>query len=179
VWRGLARVYVPATLDDGDYALAIQLGEAQAIIGTMQIDAPDRDFAAPDVETPSAAAWTNGIRLHGYDLVRTGEAGGPALTLYWSPDAPLDTSLRVFVHLLDADGRIIAQFDELPARGSRPTPGWLPGEFVRDTYAFAAPDVPATALRLGWYDPLTGARVPLAEETAGAPGDDHLLIPLD
>jgi hypothetical protein len=82
----------------------------------------------------------------------------------------------VFVHLLDAAGRIVAQTDGQPGDGALPTRGWLPREVVTDPRRIALPaSLPAGAYRLelGWYDAATGQRL-----TVNAPpGADHLLLP--
>jgi len=57
----------------------------------------------------------------------------------------------VFVHLLDAEGNILAQADQAaPVYGWRPVSGWLPGEIVRDVYAVER-ITGAVALRYGLY----------------------------
>ena len=50
----------------------------------------------------------------------------------------------------------------MPANWTRPTTGWLPGEYVTDLHTLTLPaelpDGPLT-LRVGLYDPATGARL--------------------
>jgi hypothetical protein len=69
---------------------------------------------------------------------------------------------HVFVHLIDETGNIVAQSDAAPANWTRPTTGWLPGEYVVDAHTLnlpaALPPGPLT-LRVGLYDPATGARL--------------------
>jgi hypothetical protein len=65
------------------------------------------------------------------------------VTLYWRAENELAISYKVFIHLLDPDGRPAAQVDAIPMNGSRPTIGWLPGEILTDTYTLSLPvDLP-------------------------------------
>jgi len=53
--------------------------------------------------------------------------------------------------------------------GDAPTNGWLPGEVLTDHYAIAvAPKAPPGTYHLvvGFYDSVTGARLPLADHSA-------------
>ena len=85
-----------------------------------------------------------------------------SIPLVWRAEAETPTDYRVFVHLVDATGAIVAQSDAAPAGWTRPTTGWLPGEYVPDTHTLTLPSVlpdgPLT-LRVGLYDPDTGARL--------------------
>ena len=63
------------------------------------------------------------LHLYGYDLTPSTPAPGDALQLrlYWQADAPLDGDYRVFNHLLDAAGNIVAQADGTPHSDPRRT----------------------------------------------------------
>jgi hypothetical protein len=74
----------------------------------------------------------------------------------------MDTSYKVFVHLYDKDGQIVAQRDRLPGLDVRPTTDWEEGEVLADRYtvqleADVAPGV--YQLAVGMYDPATGERL--------------------
>jgi hypothetical protein len=101
------------------------------------------------------------------DLPPDGWAGGATLPIAvtWETAEPLDQRYTVFMHLLDSTGQLVAQADQEPFGGFYPTDRWLPDAPVRDTHHLALPDdLPAGdyTLRIGLYDPTTGARVPLA-----------------
>ena len=83
------------------------------------------------------------------------------LTLLWRAEAEMPTSYRVFIHLVDANGQILAQTDGEPANWSRPTTGWVPGEYILDDHTLTLPpDLPAGAsLRVGLYNPVTNQRL--------------------
>ena len=85
-----------------------------------------------------------------------------SLALVWQAQAETAVSYRVFVHLVDENGAILAQSDGEPANWSRPTTGWMAGEYIVDDHLLAIPaELPAGDLRLrvGLYDPLTGVRL--------------------
>jgi hypothetical protein len=108
--------------------------------------------------------WDNGIALIGYDLTQPSVLRGDILplTLYWQPRGEINASLMLFVHLVDADGKIAGQVDTIPAHATRATTGWAVGEIVTDGIELpVSADAPAGRyyLRVGWYDPASGARV--------------------
>jgi hypothetical protein len=98
----------------------------------------------------------------------------PSITLLWKAAATPDQAYTVFVHLLDANGQVVAQDDAQPVGGGRPTTSWVSGEYVIDphTLTFNRPDYtgPAT-LEIGLYDQTSGDRVKLAD------GSDHVILP--
>lgn len=155
VWRLLTRVTVPGDLEPGDYTVELRAGTAAVRLGEMIVTAPERVYALPDGVDDVGARWSNGIELAG--LTRT-DSG---VTLYWRTDAPLTDDLRVFVHAVDADGRILAQVDRVPADWTRPVAGWAVGEIVTDAYTLAVPD--GASLVTGWYHAQSRSRVLLTD----------------
>lgn len=98
------------------------------------------------------------------------------LDLFWRADRATKDSYTVFVHLIDAGGRVVADADAPPLRGLFPTDRWTPGETVRDRHALAIPAnlAPGTyAIEIGMYLPSSGARLPIA--SASERGDKILL----
>ena len=77
------------------------------------------------------------------------------VTLTWQAVGDLTgQQLTAFVHLLNSEGRVVAQEDHVPQRGERPTSGWLPGEVVADRYdlSLRADLTPGTyVLEIGLY----------------------------
>jgi len=106
--------------------------------------AEDRAFVAyrlePDEPSPQVAArvdLTGGISLLGYDLVISedqpvGTGSRVGLYLYWQTTDPLTESLKVFVHLFDVQGDLIAQHDSVPALWTYPTYLWEVSEKIVD-----------------------------------------------
>lgn len=80
------------------------------------------------------------------------------VTVGWRAQQSSETSYTGFVHLLDQDGRIVAQDDHVPQQGRRPTNTWLSGEVVEDDYELRLPaDLAPGRYRLvvGLYDATT------------------------
>jgi Dolichyl-phosphate-mannose-protein mannosyltransferase len=167
-----------------------RIGTAQAVLGWEELVGSD---GPPPAANRSAGAVTPSIpldatfgapppiRLMGYD-VKPGQPGQTlTVILYWNVLASPAVSYKVFVHVLDQTGAVIAQHDDFPNRGARPTTTWQPGETIVDTY-----EVPigstvqpgAYALELGFYDPSTGDRLAPVETTPPGPlSGNRLLIP--
>jgi hypothetical protein len=98
----------------------------------------------------------NLARLVGYNL--TENDSSLDLELVWLGLEETATSYRVFVHLLDDAGNILDQSDGEPSQWTRPTSGWMPGEYIVDQHQLGDIDG-ASELRIGLYDPDTGVRL--------------------
>ncbi len=127
-------------------------------------------------------SFGEGIGLLGYDLAQEALQPGESLglTLYWECLAPLDADYKVFVHLLDGNSQIRGQSDAMPDSGEAPTSGWRPGDALADRYQVPLqPDAPPGDLHIaiGFYDPVTGERLPLLQD-GGATGQDHIILPV-
>lgn len=149
----------------------LALGEPQVVRQPPLLALP-----APP-QHPSGAAWNGQLMLAGYDLAPV--EGGADVTLYWHVEQAPPTSLRRFVHALDAGGAIIAQADSEPANGQLPMPFWRSGEYVVDTVRLhwpAGSPVQAVEVVVGFYDPETGERLPLTLPDGSAPADRRLRL---
>jgi hypothetical protein len=146
----------------------------------MVVEAQPYIGEAPPFEHAAAGSWDGLAELVGYSLPEGAlRTGMPAdILLVWRAEAPSDTSLTVFVQLLDRGDQVVAQSDSVPARGERPTTGWRAGEFISDVHQLRWNEpLPSSAadLRLivGLYDAQTGERIPTVN------GDDHILLAAD
>jgi len=133
---------------------------------------------------PVQARFGERVILLGYELDAEAIAPGErlTLTLYWQALGPVETGYTVFTHLIDAQERIWAQHDGLPADGARPTDRWEVGELVVDRHALTVSPgaLPGLyQLEVGLYRAETGARLP-ALDGDGRPlaGDRVLLGPV-
>lgn len=166
--RGHHAVIVPPNIPAGGYQIGIRLldseqnplGEIIRLEQQMSLHTPQRYFAAPDFARASSAEWGNGIVLRGFSLNAPAE-----LRLVWQTKRMLSDSLRLFVHVLDEQARIAAQWDGVPTDWTRPTTGWIPGEYVTTTHRFALP-MGEYRLRLGWYEPTSGERAGVGDADA-------------
>ncbi|MGV2438200.1 MAG UNVERIFIED_CONTAM: hypothetical protein LVT10_27705 [Anaerolineae bacterium] len=57
----------------------------------------------------------------------------------------LPTDYTAFVQALDANGQLIAQSDQTPSQGERPTTTWRVGEYIMDRHARPYPPPPRTS----------------------------------
>ncbi|MFQ3535562.1 MAG: glycosyltransferase family 39 protein [Aggregatilineales bacterium] len=122
--------------------------------------------------------------LHGWDLNNlTFGAGQPIhIILWWQALKPADLEYSVFIHLWDeSTQRAVMIFGGQPMAGAwqvwfgvpgehfsqpYPTRLWQPGEIIKDEWRVAVPaDVPPGEyeLRVGLYDPISGARLPIQQ----------------
>ncbi len=107
-------------------------------------------------EVKSGVRFGEHITLDGYTLSTPQVQPGDVLQLdlFWRTDAPLSERYKVFVHVLDANGKIVAQTDREPGGGQQPTTNWKPNEQVVDRYGVLIPeDTPpgSYAIEIGLY----------------------------
>ena len=181
-WHDLA---VPPTTPAGSYQLLISLHAADQELGSIrlgdiEVRGRPRNFVSPAIQNPAAYRLGNDIAFLGSDLekviVRPGDSLN--LTLFWQALNQVDRSYTVFVHLLGADGQVLAQQDSPPDGGASPTSGWVPGEYITDNYQVSVkPDIPAGEYRveIGMYDPATGVRLPVLDAEGRSQADRVLL----
>lgn len=83
------------------------------------------------------------------------------VSMTWRAEAQLAGDYKVFVHLYDKEGRLIAQHDSFPVNDLRPTSSWQVGERIIDQHGIVLPEDAPTTLRLvvGMYDPESGERL--------------------
>ncbi|MDM8527951.1 hypothetical protein QUF58_07010 [Anaerolineales bacterium HSG24] len=122
----------------------------------------------PEHARPQSSRFAD-IRLTNLVYSPTGQAGhGLPIQFTWQADQPLTEDYHLFIHLIDSTGAPIAQTDGQPVNWSRPTSTWPPNEPIIDRHALwlpaNTPSGPYT-LRVGWYHPADGARLPLSDGT--------------
>jgi uncharacterized membrane protein len=119
--------------------------------------------------------WGETVQLQGYTLSPSETAAGDIvqLTLFWRADEQLDTRYKVFLHLVDDQGQIIAQRDSEPGGSLALTTTWQPGETIVDNHGLLVPlSVPdgQYTLLMGLYE-LGSPSDRLAVDTAGGAVD--------
>ncbi|MFQ6059228.1 MAG: glycosyltransferase family 39 protein [Anaerolineae bacterium] len=134
--RAIQRVYLPASLPGGQYRLQVGLDDEFETLTTIEVQETVRSYTVPHMQHPVQVDFGGLIELLGYDLsaerVRAGET--ITVTLYWRARQPIPESYKVTAQLLSPALNLVAQDDSLPARWSRPTTGWLPGEVIVDPH---------------------------------------------
>ncbi|HLF29289.1 MAG TPA: glycosyltransferase family 39 protein [Anaerolineae bacterium] len=96
---------------------------------------------ADDPETRVEFRLGDRIWLDGYSLLTPVVAPGDTvqLVLFWRCEDRVDQRYKVFVHILDPDGAIVAQTDREPGSDLYLTTNWTPGEKIIDRYGVAVP----------------------------------------
>jgi len=120
------------------------------------------------------------IALRGYGLAPESLTGGDILqlTLFWEALRVPEGRYKVFVHLVDDQGAILAQYDGEPGHGLSLTTGWTPDSGVfPDRYGVLIP--PGTrageyTLWVGMYDVSGAPRLSLS--VLGQPAGDSLSL---
>jgi hypothetical protein len=186
--RTFVDLRLPAAVETGDYNLGLRLLDIERgtpltdwILGSIQVTGRARNFEIPPMMHSVGANFGEQVMLLGYDLdlSHREEGGTVRLILYWQAQKEMETAYKVFVHMLDADGVIIAQVDREPQVGAAPTTGWLEGEVVTDEIEMPVTEMMAAtqSIAVGLYDPLTGERVSVLD-AAGVVAGDRVLIPV-
>lgn len=118
-------------------------------------------------------------QLVGYSVEPQEAKAGKELnvTLYWiaTNKQPLTENYKVFVHLLDGAGQIVAQHDGQPVDGRRSTHTWQEGDIIIDPHQLEWKNQEHTGqaiIAVGLYDTTTLERLP-------AYGPDGKRIPDD
>jgi hypothetical protein len=120
------------------------------------------------------------ISLRAYSLTPEVLEGGDVLqiALYWQALRVPESRFKVFLHLVDDQGVMLAQNDGEPGRGLNPTTGWSPESGVlADRYGILVP----VGARSGEYELLVGMydiggvpRLPIS--VGGEPAGDSLSL---
>ncbi|MCS7002314.1 MAG: hypothetical protein NZ518_05630, partial [Dehalococcoidia bacterium] len=140
--------------------------ETTAIVGMARVTRPV--LAQPDAPPPDGAIWPGVGALAGVGFWPS----EGRLRLFWQAERATDSPLTLFVHVVNRGGALVAQADGPPAGGLLPTTSWLPGERIVDERRVDLSRLGAGphSVVIGWYDPVTGRRAPLAD------GGDALIL---
>jgi hypothetical protein len=114
------------------------------------------------------------VRLERYGVRQLVAAPGGAfeIVLYWRVLQPMDERLHGFVHLVDEQGRLVAQQDQVAFSNEHNSQAWRAGELLEDVYRI---DVPADAVAgpyafsVGLYDDASRERLQATARDTGAP----------
>lgn len=117
------------------------------------------------------------------DALWTTRAEALHLVLLWRALANHPhVNAKVFVHLLDGSGQLVAQDDGIPVSWTRPLATWQLGEQLLDVHSLLPPaGIPPLgwSLRVGFYDADTLVRLPAYDANGARLPDDYVLVPLE
>jgi hypothetical protein len=175
VWRGQHLIHLPADLDSAEYRWQLSLLPIQRstdLPAVLKIDAPKRTFAPPPADSELAAQFGDVATLVGASFEpapsQIGRGETLTTTLLWRAESLTHASYHVFLHLVGPDGKLLDQSDGIPSDWSRPTTGWLTGEYITDVRSLTVPGEASS----GRYTLLTGLYLPGAERLATPGGAD-------
>ncbi len=158
------------------------MGGGSLLLGPIEM-ARDLRLRVDDLDMEHEIGATLGgrIRFLGY-TVSGGTKPGQRLefTAFWQCVAPVEESYKVFLHVVDKDGQLLAQQDGEPVTGFYPTNLWRVGEIVRDQHSLEFTDnrtAAATGFRLGLYQPATGQRLAVTLADGKVPEDRAVALP--
>jgi len=159
----------------------LSTGQQSVSLGNLRIQQrPVLRYLPPGVRR-IRVTFGDAVELRGYRIEGDACPGGTLrLTYIWYARVRPPSVYAVFNHLMTEDGTLVAQKDGWPQQGHWPTPYWLPGDYVRDTYTLIIPpDAPPGPylFSVGMYDAMTGERLPAVQNGERLP-EDRLFLPL-
>jgi len=183
---------LPALDPGGEAALSAALAEAPC--------EPVRDVNGQDVamacrlaplsltymDQPAqrvSANLDNQIEVVGYTLTdwRLEPGGQVSLALGWKAQQDIGADYRLFVHLIDPRGSVLAYGDTKPGMGTYPTTYWRSGETVPTFHRLSVPaDLPPGRyeIEVGFYHPLSLRRLPVVRTSGEVLAQRVLIGPL-
>ncbi|HUX86369.1 MAG TPA: hypothetical protein VMW65_05160, partial [Chloroflexota bacterium] len=157
-----------------------QAGQDHVTLGTVKVSAQNQVFGTP---APVAARDDN----LGGEIALTGAQIEPLATgrlvvdLRWQAVVRPRTGYTAFVHVIDRQGRLVAQHDSPPLNGAYPTQFWDPGDTVDDRVTIQLPNsLPPGSYQVvvGLYQAPLGVRlvttsglnaIPIGDFAVGSP----------
>ncbi|MCL5962075.1 MAG: glycosyltransferase family 39 protein [Chloroflexi bacterium] len=158
----------------------------------VEVQGYERRYDMPTIEHPLGVDFPD-VRALGFDSrpsLFTGSGAGqgdqctlnlsanPAdsldIAIYWQPLRDVGQNYKVFVQLLDAEGKLVTQHDGIPEGGDRPTASWVGGEVIEDHHPLPGLQTiqpGAYTLIAGLYDPSTLKRLRLIDGSG-----DHIAL---
>jgi hypothetical protein len=168
LWRATHRLTIPPQLPTGQYTFSIQIDGSTALaMGTLDVTAPTHIMQPPSVSHTQRARFGRVAELTGFNLPPQVSAGqATSLTLIWKALEPTSQSYKVFVHFFDANGRLVASDDTIPAAWQRPTTSWISDEYIDDPHIIQIPADAAgkiMSVSVGLYDEYAHTRLTLPD----------------
>jgi hypothetical protein len=154
----------------------IPIGNSLTLGWLEVLEKEGRVFETPDIAFSFDTNLENKIRFAGYNVspnlnLKSTDCAAGACQLdfefYWQGLSEMQEIYQVFLHVVDAEGQIVAQQDWIPGRGKQPTTGWLPNEVIFDPLQLTLPDNISPGqykLFLGMYLPPDGPRLLILDD---------------
>ena len=191
----IGEIKIPTTVHPGKYRFELgvinrsdptplALANGQDRILLTPITVPREPVNPNGIQNPLAIRLgePTSITLLGYDLVPARQGAPLLVTLYWRAERAMSADYSVFVHLLDANGNLVAQHDGAPQNGDAPTSWWQPGDLIADPHQVIVPADLAPGqytLEIGVYDSVNGVRLAVFDVNGKRQMNDAWLLPID
>ncbi len=135
----------------------------------------------PSATAPSAQAEAQFGGLIALEQHALGEAqaGQPlTITLHWRSNSPASVDYTLFVHVIDAGGKPVAQSDGPLLNGEYPSTRWGATRFIEARHIDLPADLKAGDYHvlIGFYDPQTGARLETTDGQGRRVTDDAFML---
>ena len=131
--------------------------------GTLRLrSAFEPDGTAPAIPLGSSLILENAV-VRQTDTTLT-------VTTAWHADQPLHADYHIFVHVVNAAGAVIAQYDNQPGAGAYPTTQWVANQAWTEADDLPLLNFPAGIYQIeaGWYNYPSMQRIPVYANTPGA-----------
>ena len=131
-------------------------------------------FDSGKIQFLSALSYGNAMRLRGYSLAEQAVHPGENLevTFYWEPVGPISDNYLEFMQVIAPPDVQLASRATHTGLGNFPTSQWSPGTIVVDTISVPIESNAAAPgfyqLHVGFLDPTTGDRLPVADAAGQA-----------
>ena len=163
-------------LFDGQTALAVS-ENGQAVDKAIAREVVIRPAAMPII--PEQARPATPVSFGGLMTLAGASAtptnNGLVIALWLQPLVRMDKDYTVFVHVLDEQGRLVAQSDAMPDADRSPTHIWQPGDTIRDVHTLASYPAHGTVL-IGVYDSATMLRLTALQGGQALPDNAFRLV---
>ena len=192
--------YIPADVKPGKYRFLVgwvdvatgkrlpviideNVSELDAVaVGILTVPDVAYEDYVPTVKTSASFGDSHIIELTGYDINvdKLAEQNVLDLTFSWQSPSGVPLDYTIFVHVIDADGELVAQSDSVPSSGRFPTSLWLAGESVYDKHQLQLPSniqsVDQLDIKVGFYYWATGERLPAFDSCGELLPDGSFLL---
>jgi hypothetical protein len=158
-----------------------QAADNMVTLGGVMIGEQTQQDRNPSL--PLQATFQDYIELSDLQVQTSGGSQMDVILTWRALDRP-GNDYTSFVHLINSEQAIVAQYDQPPGGVDNPTHLWAPNEMVRTSFPLQLPpgvDPDGLTLRIGLYDSNTGDRQPvlsLVNDEVTAPDGTYLLIPI-
>jgi hypothetical protein len=175
-WVGRHIVRLPNKITGGMHTVSVNLPTCEKSLASVELSISDivREWEIPDHFTRIQARFGEQISLVGFNLEGLSYSSGDTveLGLSWQAEQEMVTSYRVFLHLVDSEGRVVDQDDGEPVNWTRPTTGWLPKEIVNEVRELVVPET----IESMTYDIHVGLYTQAGERLTLPNGEDTYVI---